>query len=232
MKLCKQCQNIRPLSEFYTTKKGGFNSYCKPCAKTKAMERQRQRKLLDPSIVQKQAEYYKTYYEKNKEKKIKKSTEWGRNNPDKLRASRLRSNELRKTNSLLRKIIRDIQRPELHKETRRKYYEANKEKFKAWTLGWMRKNKAVVNARTMEYHIKKVSSTPNWLNDSMRNDIRRCYAEACELTKTTGVKHHVDHIIPIRGKNVCGLHVPWNLRVITAAENVRKSNKIIEELMP
>lgn len=181
---------------------------------------------------QKQSEYYKAYYIKNKEKKLKKQAEWARNNPDKVRASVLKHRELQKTNSVLRKIIRDVQRSERFKETRKRYYEANKEKQHTWTMGWVRKNRAVVNARNMEYHTKKVLGTPTWLNDSMRSDIQQYYMRANELTKSTGVKYHVDHIVPIRGKDVCGLHVPWNLRVITASENVRKSNKNIEGLLP
>ena len=65
-------------------------------------------------------------------------------------------------------------------------------------------------------------ATPKWSN---REDIEAVYREARRLTRTTGIKHHVDHIFPIGGLEVCGLHVAENLQVITRRENLVKNNK-------
>ncbi|MGG5289976.1 HNH endonuclease signature motif containing protein [Pseudomonas shirazensis] len=69
-------------------------------------------------------------------------------------------------------------------------------------------------------------ATPSWVD---LKAVKAVYAESRRLTAETGVKHEVDHIIPIRGKRVCGLHVPWNLRVITKAANARKHAKFGDE---
>jgi hypothetical protein len=63
------------------------------------------------------------------------------------------------------------------------------------------------------------AATPLWAD---REAIAALYAEARRLSAATGVKYEVDHIIPLQGKNVCGLHVSWNLRVITKTANARK----------
>jgi len=68
----------------------------------------------------------------------------------------------------------------------------------------------------------KLRSTPAWAN---LQAIATIYAEADRLTRETGIVHHVDHDIPLQHPLVCGLHVESNLRVLTASDNIRKSNK-------
>lgn len=63
--------------------------------------------------------------------------------------------------------------------------------------------------------------TPPWAD---KDEIKQIYAEAKRLTEETGIKYHVDHIIPLKHPLVCGLHVKENLTIITKEENLKKSN--------
>ena len=69
------------------------------------------------------------------------------------------------------------------------------------------------------------SAAPKWLTTQHWKDIAETYEIAQKLTGITGVLHVVDHVWPLKGKNSCGLHVPWNLQVITHARNVAKGSK-------
>lgn len=71
-----------------------------------------------------------------------------------------------------------------------------------------------------------IRATPKNISSKDRLVIKSIYKSAKKLTIETGIKYHVDHIIPLRGKYVCGLNVPWNLQILTAIENCRKSNKV------
>jgi hypothetical protein len=68
----------------------------------------------------------------------------------------------------------------------------------------------------------KLARSPAWADQEA---ITAVYASARRLTAETGVEHHVDHFYPLQGKNVSGLHVAGNLRIITAAHNLRKGNR-------
>jgi 5-methylcytosine-specific restriction endonuclease McrA len=65
------------------------------------------------------------------------------------------------------------------------------------------------------------------LTRKQKSEIRQLYQIAITMTQTTGEQYVVDHIVPLRSHEACGLHVPWNLRVITQEENLKKSNKLV-----
>jgi hypothetical protein len=76
--------------------------------------------------------------------------------------------------------------------------------------------------RNLRHNINlKPYVTPSWANKA---EIKEIYKESRQLSKTTSVKHHVDHIIPLRHPLVCGLHVENNLQILTKDENITKSN--------
>lgn len=73
------------------------------------------------------------------------------------------------------------------------------------------------------HHVQLRRAMPPWADVEA---IRAIYDEARRLTTETGIPHEVDHEIPLLGRGVTGLHVEWNLRVVTRTENRRKSNRL------
>jgi hypothetical protein len=101
----------------------------------------------------------------------------------------------------------------------------NPEKARANKAAWKARNpEADHEYRTRRYRATKQASPP-WLTEEHRAQMAAIYTEA----KTRpGGPWHVDHIVPLLGKNVSGLHVPWNLQILPAAENCRKGNRLSE----
>jgi hypothetical protein len=132
-----------------------------------------------------------------------------------------------------------LPKSEAAKEAGRKYYERNREIVKAraaarplkdkqrWKKAHKDLNPDYYKTLTSLRKRRHKNATPLWLTYQQKQDIRNLYQIAITMTKTTGERYVVDHIVPLISPDVCGLHVPWNLRVITQEANLKKSNKLV-----
>ena len=126
----------------------------------------------------------------------------------------------------------------------RRYYEKNREAVIARAAArpveekrrlqaqYKDRNVDVVRADTSVRKRRHREATPKWLTKEERLQMRSLYVQARKMTVLTRERYVVDHIVPLRGEEVCGLHVPWNLRVITQDENLKKSNKLVDPSLP
>jgi hypothetical protein len=105
------------------------------------------------------------------------------------------------------------------------YVAKNKGKIRQISSKWQKNNKGKVNAVTAKYHAAKIQRTLPWLSKAQFSEIKEFYVMAAELETIFPWKQCVDHIVPLQGKTVSGLHVPWNLQILPAKENISKGNR-------
>jgi len=171
---------------------------------------------------------------KNRERRNESTRRWRENNREKyLELNRNNVNRIRlRDPEAARMALRERYRkePEKWKERARRHRVENPEIYRDLQRKRMAdpQRAAVKRALDSIRRAQKSSSTPPWLTKEHRREIAWFYAEARRLTQETGIVHHVDHIHPLQGENVCGLHVPWNLQILTATENLQKNNKLLE----
>lgn len=101
---------------------------------------------------------------------------------------------------------------------------ANLDKIKMYQAEYRRSNLEKFRAMNAKRRASKLLRMPKWLSELQFEHIKIFYEAAVSMTKETNIPFEVDHIVPLRGANVSGLHVPWNLQVITEYENCSKSN--------
>lgn len=189
---------------------------CKKCSKNKSLE--------EFSINSKQKdgratycklcfnEYYKSYRKINlNKKKLSEKLYYDKNREDILVKKRV----YRKDNNEKIKIKKKV------------FYNSNKSSINARTKDWREKNPGQVKANNIKRLVREIKATPKWLTKEQMEEINAFYFLSKELAwlNQDGKPHHVDHIIPLQGKNVCGLHVPWNLQLLSAKDNMIKGNK-------
>jgi hypothetical protein len=219
-KECLACRRALPLTDFSRNKRkrDGLDSYCKKCTgargaahyqKTKAKRRE-QNKAWRQANPGKAAKYCAAWRDRNPGAQGEADRSWyARNAGRKLAADKARREQNRAT----------------FLERERGQYRKHLTARKGRNLAWRQANPHRINAYASERRAARAKRTPPWLTDEHREQIRQIYARAVRLTGETAVPHHVDHAVPLRGRFVSGLHVPWNLQVLPAVENLQKNNR-------
>lgn len=111
--------------------------------------------------------------------------------------------------------------PDKHAALTAAWRAANEDRVKATKSSWKKSNVAKVNAENMRRYASKMNATPAWAD----NETIEQFYECAQVFRRIGLNMHVDHIVPLQGKAVCGLHVHNNLQILTAFANQSKSNR-------
>mgnify|MGYP006273025981 CR=1 FL=1 len=125
----------------------------------------------------------------------------------------------------LHKKLYKTRHPEKYSAKKKASYERNKHKHLAQKKVYRQTNKAKVNALGKAYKVRKKNRIPKWVDKDHMWLIKEVYELAQIRTEQFGFPWHVDHIIPLQGELVSGLHVIENLQVIPGVENIKKKNK-------
>lgn len=221
-RVCKDCRTEKPITEFYRKgNTGRFFTSCKDCCKARDKAnylKNREVKLV--KCAERRAEkkadikqYMASYYLNNRESVLKRCNEY-RKRDDVMERERERQKMYYAARSA---EIQDKRRQAMTPERRDRFNEYLKQHYS--------ENKAHYQAKVGKRRASKLLATAGWADFDA---IKRIYLMAEKISKETGVKHHVDHVVPLQGKTVCGLHVEYNLQIIPARQNLSKANKHLE----
>lgn len=201
MKRCTKCLEFKKIDCFYAGR-----SDCKACKKARVNQ-------YRTSNPQKVKQIKKKYHENNKEsillsKKIK-------YREDKEEINFKRRQEYKSN-------------PERHKQQSISYYYNNKDKClkrqRKINKKHYQENKDYYYSKSAERRARKIQATPYWAD---LEKIQKVYEKVKWLESITGLRYEVDHVIPLNGEKLCGLHVWENLQILESSLNKSKSNKVL-----
>lgn len=222
MKSCLDCTKRLPLAAFSRNarKKDGLDSYCKVCTGVRSAAHYKKN-------AQRRVKQNAAWLKNNPGKNAAYSKKWRLANPDAQRASERRWYETNRETVLEKDRLAREADLEGYRLRERESYWRNVVARQIRNRAWREANPATVAAYAAERRAAKAQRTPPWLNDGHRAEIVKIYETARALSASTGVPHHVDHEVPLRGKKVSGLHVPWNLQCLPGWANLLKSNRTV-----
>ncbi len=208
LKTCTGCHENKSRDLFHNRKKSidGKCHLCKSCTKLKAQ-------MWYAANREKVRKQHTRYYNENKEQILEHKKVYNTENQEAIRTQKKQYREKNK---------------EVLKEYYRKYATNNREKINTNSANWRKRNLFKDSFLRAEKRALKLNATPKWLSADQKQQVEYFYWLARDLKVTTGQEYHVDHIIPLKGKVVCGLHVPWNLQILPFDLNIKKGNKLNE----
>lgn len=251
-KPCSRCKELKSLDMFSPAKKGplGRKSDCKKCVAKDQAERSLKKKIENERIESakltypripdhmKQCKYCleikvkEGNFQKHSGCKdgftVKCNACFNSNRPS--RSGCEKSKEIWKKYYSEKRdgLLRKQKESESRKKREAERYKRDRKRILKVRNAYIRSpsGKAVRNRNARARFNRMKNAQPNWLSPKQIKEMDDIYWLAQDLKIVTGEVYHVDHIVPLRGTNICGLHVPWNLQILPADLNIRKSNKM------
>jgi glucan-binding YG repeat protein len=207
MKCCSKCLVEKPLADFNkeSAARDGLQSRCRECSR--AHGKARYQATQGTELARKAA-----YRAANREA----LRQYDRKNAAQSAARKRAARQNASPETLAPAKARAASAAKMYRAT-------DPEKYRRKIAAWQQSNKDKVRATTSRRKARKLQATPAWAN---ADKIAAFYRSADALGMLTGDWYHVDHIVPLQGRIVCGLHNEFNLQVLPAAENIAKSNRI------
>lgn len=116
--------------------------------------------------------------------------------------------------------------PTKHRANASRWSKANPDRCRAAGRRWTKNNRSKANEHTAKRYAALRQATPPWITKGHRSEMQWFYETAQELQWLSDEPLCVDHIEPLRGEISSGLHVPWNLQIISVSANSRKGNRL------